>query len=144
MEWESEDATVESIEILVDIEKNRWFREEDVGTFIGMFSIVDQTRGLSYRNRRPRADLVPAPSYSTWPETTRDIFLSVNGLLSVTTHSRKPKARNIMAWLVQDVLPKMHEDRREKAPSQDRQARGQASGKRSQDGLPAEATSGTK
>ena len=34
-------------------------------------------------------------------------------------------------------------DRRDKAPSQDRQARGQASGKRSQDGLPAEATSGT-
>ena len=44
----------------------------------------------------------------SWPEKTRDVFLSVNGLLYVTTHSRKPKARHITAWLVRDVLPRMH------------------------------------
>ena len=110
MEWNTEETTVEeSIETLLDSGNNPWFKEEDVGTFIGLFSIVDQTRGLSFRNRRTRADLVPSQSSPSWPEITRDIFLSVNGLLSVTTHSRKPKARNIMAWLVRDVLPKMHE-----------------------------------
>ena len=108
MEWEMEEVTDESIETLLDTANNPWFREGDVGTCIGLLSIVDQTRRLSFRNRRTRADLVPSQSSPSWPEITRDVFLSVNGLLSVTTHSRKPKARHITAWLVRDVLPRMH------------------------------------
>ena len=108
MEWEREEVTDESIETLLDIANNPWFREGDVGTCIGLLSIVDQTRRLTFRNRRTRADLVPSQSSPSWPEKTRDVFLSVNGLLSVTTHSRKPKARHITAWLVRDVLPRMH------------------------------------
>ena len=75
-----------------------------MGTCIGLLSIVDQTRRLTFRNKRTRADLVSSQSSPSWPEITRDVFLSVNGLLSVTTHSRKPKARHITAWLVRDVV----------------------------------------
>ena len=116
MEWggffpfEVEEEEIGTIEILVDSENQRWFGEQSVGKFIGMFSIVDQTRSIPYRDRKPRTDLVPKSSIPVcWPEIHRDMFLSMNGLLAVTVHSRKPNARRVMAWLIRTVLPNAFE-----------------------------------
>ena len=35
-----------------------------------------------------------------------DGFLSVNGITTVVINSRKPKARQVTAWLIHDVLPR--------------------------------------
>ena len=103
-----EEITDESIEILRDIANNPWFKEEDVKKYIGMLGIVEQTKQLSFRNKRTRADLTVKKSSPCWPENNHDIFLSVNGLLSVTTNSRKPRARHVTAWLVRDVVPRKY------------------------------------
>ena len=73
-----------------------------------MFNIVDQTRSIPYRDRKPRTDLVSSIPVCR-PEIHRDIFLSMNGLLTVTVHSRKPNARRVMAWLIRTVLPNAFE-----------------------------------
>ena len=109
MEWEIEEVTNESIETLLDTANQPWFMEEDVGTCIGLVSIVDQTRRISSRDRKTRAELVSTSLPRRWPEVDRDVFLSVNGLTAVTTHSRKPKARHVTAWLIRRVLPRVHE-----------------------------------
>ena len=80
-----------------------------MGTCIGLASIVDQTRRLSSHDRKTIDELVSTPLPPRWPEVDRDVFLSVNGLTAVTTHSRKSKPRHVTAWLIRRVLPRVHE-----------------------------------
>ena len=109
MEWAIE--ANESIETLVDTANQPWFNEGDVGTYIGLANIVDQTRRLSSRDRKTRAELLPKPQPPRWPEVDRDVFLSVNGLTSVTTVPKTQGSTliHLSAWLIRRVLPRAHE-----------------------------------
>ena len=99
---EGELITDETIEFFLD---QPWFKEEDIGSYIGMTNIFDQTHKLICADRKTRSEV---PSTSSCHETDNDddddVFLSINGITTVTTLSRKPKARQVSAWIIRDVL----------------------------------------
>ena len=112
---EGELITDETIEFFFDTSDQPWFKEEDIGSYIGMTNIFDQTRKLTCTDRKTRSEV---PSTSSCHETDNDddddVFPLINGITTVTTLSRKPKARQVSAWIIRDVLRWAHKSKLKK------------------------------
>ena len=99
-----------AIEILYDEQNQPWFKQVNVGEFIGIANMSEATSkfGVENKKNRDKITLRSTESSYTPPKHAKphDGFLSVNGVTTVVVNSRKPKARQVTAWLIHDIIPK--------------------------------------
>ena len=99
-----------AIEILYDEQNQPWFKQVHVGEFIGITNMSDATSkfGVEDKKNRDKITLGSTEGSYTLPKHAKlhDGFLSVNGVTTVLVNSRKPKARQVTAWLIHDIIPK--------------------------------------
>ena len=97
-----------AIETLYDEQKQPWFKQVDVGDFVGIVNMRDATCNLSLQDKKSRDEITVGATDGSYkpPKHAKphDGFLSVNGITTVVINSRKPKAREVTAWLIHDVI----------------------------------------
>ena len=103
-------AVNSKIETLYDEQKQPWFKQVDVGDFVGIVNMRDATCNLSLQDKKSRDEITVGATDGSYkpPKHAKphDGFLSVNGITTVLVNSRKSKARQVTAWLIYDVMPR--------------------------------------
>ena len=99
-----------AIETLFDCNNQPWFKQVDVGDFIGILNMSDTTSKFGCEDKKSRDEITLGSTEGSYilPKHAKphDGFLSVNGITTVVINSRKPKAREVTAWLIQNVIPR--------------------------------------
>ena len=85
-----------AIETLYDEQKQPWFKQVDVGNFIGILNMSDTTSKFGCEDKKSRDEITLGSTEGSYilPKHAKphDGFLSVNGITTVVINSRKPKA----------------------------------------------------
>ena len=63
----SEESSFKDIEVVVDNEKQNWFKRTHVGKFLGLTKILMSVKGLDKLEIRVRNDIKTAPYTACWP-----------------------------------------------------------------------------
>ena len=99
-----------AIETLYDDQKQPWFKQVDVGDFVGIVNMRDATCNLSLQDKKSRDEITVGGTDGSYkpPKHAKphDGFISVNGVTTVLVNSRKSKARQVTAWIIHDIIPR--------------------------------------
>jgi prophage antirepressor-like protein len=92
------------------IDSQPWFKQGDVGEFIGFGNMRQVTSKLSPEDKKKRSEItvhLMDGSYNP-PKHAKphDAFLSVNAVATIVMHSRKPNARRVATWLIKEIIPR--------------------------------------
>ena len=100
------------IEVIIDTERNPWFKRAHVGEFLGLKKILMSVEGID-RQEMVRRDHMDATVSNPYPwfgpkdqQNKTDIFLSVNGVFYVIVRSKKPKGKELREWVMRDIIPR--------------------------------------
>ena len=100
----------DAIETLFDSNNQPWFKQVDVGDYIGFGNIRQVTSNLPVEDKKHRSELTVRPTDGSCQVSKsakpHDGFISLNGLTAVIMNSRKPKARVVSRWLIQNIIPR--------------------------------------
>ena len=91
---ESEEFSLNDIEVIIDSEEQKWFKRAHVGKFLGLENIRTSLNDLDDCEILTRQELVPTRRTSSWPgpkdyQNKTDKFLSFFGVMYVIVNSKK-------------------------------------------------------
>ena len=123
----SEQFSIKDIEMLVDSEKQNWFKQAHVGKSFQIVNIHRSTAKLAEKDQKTRAFL-QAEGWCHIMTSTRedpqrhDIFISLPGALCVIVNSQKDKSKALKKHILKDIIPRGFYARTEEIQGKHQQA----------------------
>ena len=106
------DGLQSQIEVIIDTERNPWFKRAHVGELLGQKKVLMSIEGLD-KQEMVRRDDMDATVSNPYPwsgpkdqQNKTDIFLSVYGVFYVIVRSKNPKGKELREWVMRDTIPR--------------------------------------
>ena len=106
----SEEFSFKNIEVFVDSEEQKWFKQAHVGKFLAIEDIRTLLNGLEKCEILTRQELIPTRrGTSGWfgpkdQQNKMDKFLSFFGVMYVIVNSQKDKGKVLMKHISKDIV----------------------------------------